>query len=218
MIAPLAALVLSQPDFGTTLLLGLLLVVMLWAAGARTLHLCAAGGAGLLLMIFESTHRAYRARRMAAFLDPWRVARGAGFQLIQSFIALGTGGGWGVGLGAGRQKMFYLPQAHSDFVFAVVGEEFGLVGALIVILLFGTILVRGMRIAHNDADPFASLLATGMTALLSLQALFNMAVVIGLVPTKGLPLPLLSYGGTSMVVSLAALGVLLGLGRRPALR
>jgi cell division protein FtsW len=157
-------------------------------------------------------------RRLSAFLDPWQTARGAGFQLIQSFIALGAGGGWGVGLGAGRQKMFYLPQAHTDFVFAVVGEEFGLLGAIIVLVLFGTMLMRGMRVAHEEPDPFASLLAVGLTALLTLQALVNMAVVIGLVPTKGLPLPFLSYGGTAMVIAMAALGTLLALSRRPAVR
>jgi cell division protein FtsW len=138
--------------------------------------------------------------------------------LTQSFIALGEGGGWGMGLGAGRQKMFYLPQAHTDFVFAVVVEEFGMIGALMVFALFCTILFRGMRIAHEEPDPFASLLAVGLTAMVSLQALVNMAVVIGLVPTKGLPLPLLSYGGTSMVMAMAALGALLALSRRPAVR
>jgi cell division protein FtsW len=157
-------------------------------------------------------------RRLSSFLDPWQTAKGAGFQLIQSFIALGAGGGWGVGLGAGRQKMFYLPQAHTDFVFAVVGEEFGLLGAIMVLVLFGTILMRGMRVAHEEPDPFASLLAVGLTALLTLQALVNMAVVIGLVPTKGLPLPFLSYGGTAMVMAMAALGTLLALSRRPAVR
>jgi cell division protein FtsW len=215
-IAPLAILVLKQPDFGATVMLSLMLFAMLFAAGARPAHIAGAGGAALILLAIQAGHKAYRMRRLATFLDPWRTARGAGFQLIQSFIALGAGGKWGVGLGAGRQKMFYLPQAHTDFVFAVVGEEFGIVGAFVVIGLFCVILMRGMRIAHDDPDPFASLLATGLTALLSLQALINMAVVIGLVPTKGLPLPFLSYGGTAMVISLATLGVLLALARRPA--
>ncbi len=217
-IAPMALIFLKQPDFGATVVLATLLIVMLWAAGTRATHLSVAGGFGVLLLLFEAGRKAYRARRFAAFLDPWRVARGAGFQLIQSFVALGAGGKWGVGLGAGRQKMFYLPQAHTDFVFAVVGEEFGMLGTMIVVALFGAILVRGMRIAHNEPDPFASLLAVGMTSLITLQAVFNMAVVIGLVPTKGLPLPFLSYGGTSMIISLAALGVLLALGQRPAVR
>ena len=131
-------------------------------------------------------------------MHPWETAQGAGFQLIQSFIALGAGGGWGVGLGEGRQKMFYLPQAHTDFIFAVVGEEFGILGGVVVVALFGIILFRGMRIAQEEPDPFASLLAVGLTASLSFQAFINMAVVIGMIPTKGLPLPFLSYGGTAI--------------------
>jgi len=217
-VGVLAAALLKQPDFGATVMLVLLLFTMLFVAGARLTHLGAAGAIALLGLVVQAAHKAYRMRRLTAFLNPWRTARGAGFQLIQSLIAFGAGGGWGVGLGASRQKMFYLPQAHTDFVFAVVGEEFGCVGVLVVIALFATIMLRGMRVAHQEADPFGSLLAVGLTALLSLQAIVNMAVVTGLVPTKGLPLPFLSYGGTSMVVSLAALGVLLGLGRRPGVQ
>jgi cell division protein FtsW len=215
---PLALLILKQPDFGNTVMIVMLLFAMLFAAGARLKHLAAAGGGALAVLALQAVAKPYRMRRLSAFLNPWNTARGAGFQLIQSFIALGAGGGWGVGLGAGRQKMFYLPQAHTDFVFAVVGEEFGYVGAVAVLALFGAILLRGMRVAHQEPDPFASLLAVGLTSLLTLQALVNMAVVIGLVPTKGLPLPFLSYGGTSMVMAMAALGTLLALARRPAVR
>jgi cell division protein FtsW len=210
----LALIVLKQPDFGAAVMLTLLLFTMLFVAGAEARHLAAAGGVALLALAAQAGHKAYRMRRLSAFLDPWRTARGSGFQLIQSFIAFGSGGGWGVGLGASRQKMFYLPQAHNDFVFAVIGEEFGVAGALVVIALFITILIRGMRIARNESDCFGSLLAVGLTALISLQAFVNMAVVTGLVPTKGLPLPFLSYGGTSMVVSLTALGMLMALARR----
>ncbi len=217
-VAPLAVLLLRQPDFGATVMLSLLLFAMLIAAGARPAHLAKAGAGALIVLLFQAGHKAYRMRRLTAFLDPWGTARGAGFQLVQSFIALGAGGGWGVGLGASRQKMFYLPQAHSDFVFAVIGEEFGLAGALTVIALFGVICWRGMRIARNEEDNFASLLAVGLTALLSLQALINIAVVTGLLPTKGLPLPFVSYGGTAMVTSMAALGSLLALGRRQGMR
>ena len=217
-VAPLAVLVLKQPDFGATVMLTLLLFTMLFAAGARPAHLAMAGAGAVILLLFQAGHKAYRMRRLTAFLDPWGSARGAGFQLVQSFIALGAGGGWGVGLGASRQKMFYLPQAHSDFVFAVIGEEFGLAGALGVIALFGVIFWRGMRIARNEQDNFASLLAVGLTSLLSLQALINLAVVTGLLPTKGLPLPFVSYGGTAMVTSMAALGSLLALGRRQGAR
>jgi cell division protein FtsW len=217
-VGPITLLILKQPDFGSTVMIALILFAMLWAAGARWEHLAAAGGGALSLLAFQAVAKSYRMKRLTTFLDPWSVARGAGFQLVQSFIALGEGGKWGVGLGAGRQKMFYLPEAHTDFVFAVVGEEFGLIGAAVVISLFLVILFRGMRIAHDEPDPFASLLAVGLTALLSIQALINMSVVIGLIPTKGLPLPFLSYGGTSIIIAMAALGALLALGRRPAVR
>jgi cell division protein FtsW len=217
-IAPIALLILKQPDLGSIVLIGLVLFAMLYAAGARLTHLAGMSAVALCIFAFQATSHAYRLRRIASFLDPWQSARGAGFQLIQSYVAFGAGGGWGVGLGASRQKMFYLPQAHNDFVFAVIGEEFGLAGALVVIALFTVILYRGMRIARREPDPFASLLAVGFTALLTLQALVNIAVVIGMIPTKGLPLPLLSYGGSALVGSMAALGVLLALGRRPAVR
>jgi cell division protein FtsW len=217
-IAPIALMVLKQPDLGNTVMIVLVLFAMLYAAGARLTHLGEAGGLALGILVLQTMARSYRMRRVTAFLHPWETARGAGFQLIQSFIALGAGGGWGVGLGEGRQKMYYLPQAHTDFIFAVVGEEFGILGGVIVVALFCVILFRGMKIAHDEPDPFASLLAVGLTASLSFQALINMAVVIGLIPTKGLPLPFLSYGGTAIMMSMAALGALLALGRRPAVR
>jgi cell division protein FtsW len=217
-VGPIALLLLKQPDFGSTVMISVILFVMLYAAGAELKHLGVAGAGAFCVLVLQAFAKSYRMRRMTTFLDPWAVARGAGFQLVQSFIALGAGGGWGVGLGAGRQKMFYLPQSHTDFIFAVVGEEFGIAGAVAVIGLFCVILFRGMRIAHEEPDPFASLLAVGLTSLLTLQALINMAVVIGLIPTKGLPLPFLSYGGTAIVMAMAALGALLALGRRPAVR
>ncbi|MGH7916873.1 MAG: putative lipid II flippase FtsW [Candidatus Binataceae bacterium] len=217
-VAPIALLILKQPDFGTTVMIALLLFTMLFAGGARPLHLGTAGAFAVVVLALQAVAKPYRMRRLTSFFNPWAKARGAGFQLIQSFIALGEGGGFGMGLGVGHQKMFYLPQAHTDFVFAVVAEDFGLVGAFFVLALFGALLFRGMRIAHEEPDTFGSLLAVGLTALLSLQALINMAVVIGLVPTKGLPLPFLSYGGTSMVMAMAALGGLLALSRRPAVR
>lgn len=217
-VGPLAVIVLKQPDFGTTVMLVLLLFAMLFAAGARNSRLAAAGAPAVAILAVQAMRKSYRMRRLTAFLDPWQTARGAGFQLIQSFIALGAGGKWGVGLGAGRQKMFYLPQAHTDFVFAVVGEEFGIAGGIAVVVLFATIMLRGLRIAHEEPDPFGSLLAVGLTLSLSLQALINLAVVIGMIPTKGLPLPFLSYGGTAMVMSMATVGALLALGRRPAMR
>jgi cell division protein FtsW len=218
MIGPIALVLLKQPDFGATVMIVLILFTMLYAAGARPAHLAGAGAGAVAILALQAVSKSYRMRRLTSFLDPWQTARGAGFQLIQSYIALGAGGEWGVGLGAGRQKMFYLPQAHNDFIFAVIGEELGIAGAIVVILLFGVILFRGMRIAHDEPDPFASLLAVGLTALLTLQALINIAVVIGLIPTKGLPLPFVSYGGTAMLMAMATLGALLALGRRPAVR
>ncbi|HYA34321.1 MAG TPA: putative lipid II flippase FtsW [Candidatus Binataceae bacterium] len=217
-VLPVAIVVLKQPDFGSTVMIALILFSMLWAAGAESKHLAGGGATAVAILALQAVTKSYRMRRLSAFLNPWDSARGAGFQLVQSFIALGAGGGWGVGLGEGRQKMFYLPQAHTDFVFAVIGEEFGVVGAAIVIGLFCAILFRGMKIAHDEPDPFASLLAVGLSALLSFQALINMAVVVGMVPTKGLPLPFVSYGGTAMVMAMAALGALLALARRPAVR
>jgi cell division protein FtsW len=217
-VAPIALLTLTQPDLGNTVMIALVLFVMLYAAGAQIKHLAVAGAGGVGILVLQTIAKAYRVRRVTAFLHPWATARGAGFQLIQSFIALGAGGGWGVGLGEGRQKMFFLPEAHTDFIFAVVGEEFGILGGIIVVALFGVILFRGMKIAHDEPDAFASLLAVGLTASLSFQAFINMAMVIGLIPTKGLPLPFLSYGGTAIMMSMAALGALLALGRRPAVR
>jgi cell division protein FtsW len=211
-------MILKQPDLGNTVMIALVLFAMLYAAGAQMKHLSMAGGAALCILVLQTMAKAYRMRRITAFLHPWETAQGAGFQLIQSFIALGAGGGWGVGLGEGRQKMYYLPQAHTDFIFAVVGEEFGILGGVVVVALFCMILFRGMRIAQDEPEPFASLLAVGLTASLSFQALINMAVVIGLIPTKGLPLPFLSYGGTAIMMSMASLGALLALGRRPAVR
>ena len=214
---PLVAMLLKQPDFGGAVIIVMLAFAMLLAAGACISHLAEAGGLALGGLAVQAIAQPYRIKRLTAFLDPWRAARGAGFQLIQSFIALGEGGKWGQGLGAGRQKMFYLPQAHTDFVFAVVTDDFGLLGGLAVLTLFTILLVRGMRIAHAEPDPFASLLAVGISSLFALEALINIAVVIGLVPTKGLPLPFLSYGGSSIIMALAQLGVLLALSRRPAI-
>lgn len=214
----IAVLVLMQPDFGTTVMIALILFAMLFAGGVRARHLGATGAAALVILIIQAVAKPYRMRRLETFVDPWRTARGAGFQLIQSFIALGEGGKWGTGLGAGRQKMFYLRAAHTDFVFAVVTEEFGIAGAAVVLALFGIILVRGMRIAHEEQEPFASMLAVGLTAMIAMQALLNLAVVTGLVPTKGLPLPFLSYGGTSIVMAMAALGVLSALAQRPEVK
>jgi len=156
----------------------------------------------------------YRLRRLLVFLNPWDDASNSGFQIIQSYIAFGSGQLWGRGLGQSRQKLFYLPEAHTDFIYSLIGEELGLLGALLVLGLFGLIVVRGFRLAMKIEDPFGQYLAFGLTTLLGLQALIHMGVVMGLMPTKGLVLPFISYGGSAMVVDLALVGMLLGLSRR----
>jgi cell division protein FtsW len=208
-----AGLLLLEPDFGTAVLLGTLLAAMLFVAGVPVRHLALllvamVPAAGVLIAQAE-----YRRIRVLSFLDPWSDPRNAGWQLIQSLIAFGSGGLTGLGLGESRQKMFYLPAPHTDFIFSVIGEEIGLLGALGVLVLFIVLGLRGARIAIHHPDPFGRLLAFGLSALLMLQAVVNMAVVLGLLPTKGLVLPFVSYGGSAMVVALTSVGVLYGLSR-----
>ncbi len=202
-----------QPDFGTTMTIALVTGIMLFAGGANVLHLGATVLAGLPFIYMAVFHTAYRARRIFSFLDPWADPQGSGHQIIQSFLAFGSGGIFGRGLGEGRQKLLFLPERHSDFIYAVIGEELGLIGALVVLALFLFLLWRGMRIALAANERFSRLLAFGITLLVCLQALMNMAVVTGLFPTKGIALPLVSYGGSSMVITLGALGVLLNISR-----
>jgi len=153
----------------------------------------------------------YRRERILAYLHPWRDAQGVGFQIVQSLIAVGTGGVTGLGLMKGKQKLFFLPEPHTDFIFAVICEELGLVGALLLLAAFMILLQRGMRIARGAPDLFGRLLATGVTAMIVVQALINISVVIGLIPNKGIPLPFISYGSSSMIVMMAGAGVLLNL-------
>ena len=207
-------LLLLQPDFGTALILTMLLYVMLFVAGSKVSHLMATGLMALPFLVYVMFSAEYRLRRLMTFLDPWREASGSGFQIIQSLIAFGSGRLWGRGLGESRQKLFYLPEAHTDFVFSVIGEELGLLGALMVVGLFGVIVVRGLRLAEKIEEPFEQYLAFGLTTLLGFQALIHMGVVMGLMPTKGLVLPFISYGGSAMIINLVAAGILLGLSRR----
>ncbi len=159
----------------------------------------------------------YRVTRLLSFLDPWGDAQASGFQLVQSLLAFGSGGFAGVGLGAGRQKMFYLPGAHTDFIFSVIGEELGLVGTLSVVIAFAIFAIAGFRLAWRHQDPFAAYLALGITSAIVLQAAFNMGVAVGLLPTKGLALPFLSYGGSALMVMLLEVGVLLSVAREARL-
>jgi cell division protein FtsW len=210
----LLGLIVLEPDLGTSFVLGVILFLMLFIAGAKLTHLLAIGIAAIPLLAVVVLRAQYRVQRLMAFFDPWKDPERSGFQIIQSFIAFGSGQLWGRGLGESRQKLFYLPEAHTDFIFSVIGEELGLLGALTVLGLFAVIIVRGLRIAAKTDDPFGQYLAFGLTALLGLQALVHMAVVMGLMPTKGLVLPFISYGGSAMVVNLIAAGMLLSLSRR----
>ncbi len=210
----LALLIVAEPDLGTALMLCVIAVAILFTAGARLKHLAIAaapalvGLAGLLIFV------PWRLKRLAIFLDPWSDPKGAGYQIIQSLLAVGSGGVNGLGFTEGRQKMFFLPFAHSDFIFAVVGEELGMLGGLGVVALFGLFLWRGMRAALNAPDRFGMLLGTGIVTGIVAQALFNMSVVLAMVPTKGIPLPFISYGGSSLVPTLFAVGVLLNISQQ----
>jgi cell division protein FtsW len=209
-----AGLLLLEPDFGTALILTMLLYFMLFVGGVRVSHLLATALMALPVLAYVMMTAEYRLRRLMTFVDPWSDATGAGFHIIQSLIAFGSGQLLGRGLGESRQKLFYLPEAHTDFIYSVIGEELGLIGALAVLALFGVILVRGLRLTAKIEDPFDQYLAFGLTVLLGLQALIHMGVVMGLMPTKGLVLPFISYGGSAMVINLMEAGILLGLSRR----
>lgn len=208
-----AGLVALEPDFGTAVLLGGLLFLMLLVGGAHWTHLVGMSSLGLPVLGMAALSADYRWHRLTSFLDPWQDAQRSGFQLVQSLLAFGAGGISGVGLGASRQKMFFLPEAHTDFVFAVIGEELGLIGALAVLFTFLLIAVSGFRLAWRHPDPYAANLALGLTAILLLQAAVNMAVTVGLLPTKGLALPFLSYGGSALLASMTEIGMLLSVSR-----
>ena len=209
--ALLAALVVIEPDFGTSLMLAVTFVVVIYTAGARLSHLAMAAApafviaAGLLIFV------PWRMARLVTFLDPWADPQKSGFQVVQSLIAVGSGGTNGLGFAQGKQKMQFLPFAHSDFIFAVIGEELGLLGTLAVLLIFALFLWRGIRTSLLAPDRFSKLLSLGIVTGIVAQALFNISVVLSLVPTKGIPLPFISYGGSSLVPTLAAVGILLNI-------
>jgi cell division protein FtsW len=203
---------LFQPDFGNALVLVALVGVLLFCAGIPLRVLVAPAVVSIAGAALYVVRNPYALARVRGFLDPWHLAQTEGFQLVQSFVAFGRGELLGVGLGDGRQKLFYLPEAHTDFILSVVAEELGLAGVLLVLGAFAAFLVAGARIARRARDPFALLTAFGMTALIALPAIVNAAVVMGLAPTKGFTLPFLSYGGNSLLVCALAVGILLRLG------
>ena len=205
----LACLVVIEPDFGTAMMLVLIFTVVIFTSGARVLHLAMAAAPALVAAMGLLIFVPWRLKRLVTFMDPWADQQGAGFQVVQSLIAIGSGGTNGLGFAQGKQKMLFLPFAHSDFIFAVVGEELGLVGAIAVVAVFALFLWRGVRTALLAPDRFGMLLSLGIVTSIVVQALFNISVVLSLVPTKGIPLPFISYGGSSLVPTLAAVGILL---------
>jgi cell division protein FtsW len=207
------ALILKEPDFGTALVCAVVTALMLYLAGLNWRYLVYAAVLSSPVAYFMLFRVAWRRERIFAFLNPESDPLGKGFHIIQSLIAVGTGGIHGLGYMEGRQKLFYLPEPHTDYIFANIAEEWGLIGTILVVGLFVTIGYRGMRAAFLSKDPFARFLAFGITATLLIQAFFNISVVLALVPTKGITLPLVSYGGTSLFIVLASLGVLLNITR-----
>ncbi len=207
----LAALVLAQPDLGNCLTLLTLTFALLFLAGGRVAHLGLVLLPALPLVAIAIWAAPYRLRRITAFVDPWADPRGSGFQIIQSWLAFGNGGVFGQGIGGSKQKLFYLPESHTDFIFAVIGEELGFVGAAMIVALFVVLIWRGLRIGLRAPDPFAGYLALGITVLIATQTLVNLGVVTGLLPTKGLPLPYISFGGSALLVTMLSTGVLLNI-------
>src|ERR1700730_2043375 len=216
-VAIVAMLVEVQPDLGTTAIIVAAAACVFFVAGANLMHIVllavAGAGAGVAVLAHLS---GYQLDRIRAFTDPWANIQGSGWHTAQGLIAVGSGGIFGHGLGNGLQKYYWVPNAHTDAIFAIIGEELGFVGCIGVLLLFGTLAWRGFRIAWQAPDPFARLFATGLTCLLTLQALVNVAVITNSLPYTGVTLPLVSFGGSSTVISLVAIGLLLNISRQPA--
>lgn len=213
-----AGLVAKETDLGTALMLAIICFTICFAAGMRPRHLVYALVPGLLFVGKMLIFTPFRWRRLISFVDPWADQQGAGYQVVQSLIAVGSGGTHGLGFAQGRQKLLFLPFAHSDFIYAVIGEELGLIGALVVVFVFAIFLWRGMRAALRAPDRFGMLLGVGIVVGIVAQALLNMSVVLALLPTKGIPLPLISYGGSSVVPTLAGVGILLNISQFAGLK
>ncbi|MDD5505055.1 MAG: putative lipid II flippase FtsW [Candidatus Omnitrophica bacterium] len=207
------ALILAGSDLGTAVALALLIVIMAFIAGVDIKQLFTIMAPGIILMAGLIATKPYRVKRIIAFINPWSDPKGAGFQIIQSMIAIGSGGVFGVGLAHSKQKFFYLPEAHTDFIFSIIGEELGIVGSMGIVLLFAFLIWLGFKIAYFARDLFGQFLAFGLVTMIALQVLINIAAVTAIIPTKGMPLPFISYGGTSLVYSLASIGLLLNIAR-----
>ena len=209
----LSLLIMKQPDMGNTILIFSITMLMLFAAGARIKHLVSVFLPAIPLTAFLVWIEPYRVRRIVAFMNPWEDPQGVGFQLSQSQIALGSGGFWGVGLGKSQQKLLYLPAAHTDFIFSIIGEELGFLGAMAVIFLFAVFIWRITRILKQVVDPFGYYMCFGILMMLSIQVVVNFGVSIGALPTKGLPLPFISYGGSALIFNMIAVGLILNVSR-----
>jgi len=217
-LAVLAVLIGMEPDFGSVVILTILTWIMMFTAGVRMHHLLIPLPVILAALVYFLVSAPYRLARLASFLNPWAYAADQGYQVVHSQMAFGTGGVVGTGLGHSYQKLFFLPEPHTDFIFSVIGEEVGLVGVTIIVMLYGVIVWRGIGIARHCPEPFGALAALGLTAAIALQICVNMGVTLGLLPPKGLPLPFLSYGGTSMVISMLSVGILMNIGGQPSVR
>jgi cell division protein FtsW len=208
------ALILLQPDLGTTVIIGCWLLILLFVGGVNLLHLFSVLLLALPVLCYLVLKADYRLKRWWAFLNPWDDPQGVGFQIIHSLLAFGSGGILGVGLGNSKQKLFYLPEPHTDFILSIVAEELGLVGFAVIVVLFGILIMRGIKIALTAPDLYSTYLALAISIFMGLQVLINMGVVLGLLPTKGLTLPFISYGGSSLVISLVGIGILLNISAR----
>ena len=206
-------LVLLEPDLGTAMTISIITVIMLFVGGVRPSHLLAFFLASLPVLYVLLFSVSYRKKRILAFLNPWADKQGTGFQIIQSFIALGSGGFFGVGLGMSRQKLFYLPASHTDFIFSIIGEELGFLGTASVVILFILFVWQGMKVAFRAPAMFEKLLSLGIVSLIALEAIINVGVTAGALPTKGLPLPFISYGGSGLIFHLIAVGLLLNIAK-----
>ncbi|MBI5701340.1 putative lipid II flippase FtsW [Candidatus Saganbacteria bacterium] len=207
------AIIIKQPDLGTALSILGTSFIMLFIAGARIAHLTVLAAVGAFAVLIISILSPYKLKRLVAYLDPWKDPLGVGFHIIQSLLAVGSGGIFGLGLGNSRQKFYYLPQQYADFIFAVLCEELGFIGAIALLLIFVLFFLRGMHIAKNAPDSFSSLLAFGLILMFFVQAALNLLVVVGLIPTTGIPLPFVSYGGTAMIINLFSVGIIANISR-----
>lgn len=206
-------LILLQPDLGTALAIGVVVFIVLFVSGVRASYLLSIILVSLPMLYILIFSVPYRKMRILSFLNPWLDPKGSGFQIIQSQIALGSGGIFGVGLGHSKQKLFYLPAAHTDFIFSIIGEELGLIGTLGVIILFMIFIQQGLKIIKHASDKFGYFLSLGLVSMISLKAIINVGASCGLLPTKGLPLPFISYGGSSLIFDMLSVGLLLNIGR-----